>query len=72
MRSQLYEIVSKVLEIPVDKIHGDMSREDTASWDSFNHLLLITAIEAEMGIKLTTAQIQAAKTIRDLESLAGR
>jgi acyl carrier protein len=69
----LYEIAAKLFEVPVVQIQPASSRENTDGWDSFNHLLLINAIEAEMGVTLTTAEIQNARTIGDLESLiAGR
>jgi acyl carrier protein len=68
----LCEIAAKLFEVPPDEIRSETSRENTDAWDSFNHLLLINAIETEMDVNLTTAEIQNARTIGDLETLIAR
>ncbi len=68
----LYEIAAKLFEVSAEEIHPGTSRENTDGWDSFNHLLLINAIETDMGVNLTTSEIQNAMTIGDLESLIAR
>ena len=44
----LKQIVSRVLNI--DSINENVSRNNTEEWDSFNHLLLISEIEKELGV----------------------
>ena len=48
----LYEIISKILDIPIDNINDDSS-PDIEAWDSLTHLNLIMAIEFEFKIKLS-------------------
>ena len=49
----LYEIISKILDIPIDNINDDSSPDTIEAWDSLTHLNLIMAIEFEFKIKLS-------------------
>ena len=68
---ELSDIIAKVLEVPLDHVKEELSRDNTATWDSFNHLLLISAIESEMNVKFTMAQIEQIKTVRDMAKAIG-
>lgn len=65
--SALYEIVSRVLEIPLDQVKSELSRETTTQWDSFNHLMLISEIEKELGVTFPLSGIEDINTVADLE-----
>jgi acyl carrier protein len=69
---KLRGIMSRVLNIDVGEINDDISRNDTEQWDSFNHLLLISEIEKEMGVKFTTPEVEEIKTFRDLREAVSR
>ena len=65
----LRKITSKVLGIEEEKINDELSREKEELWDSFNHLLLVSEIEKEMGIKFTMPEVEEIKTFKDLNKL---
>ena len=65
----LKNIVSRVLNVGIGKINGKLSRNDTEEWDSFNHLLLISEIEKNLGIKFTASEIDSIKTFKDLSEM---
>jgi acyl carrier protein len=46
-------------KLPVAAITPDMSPENVAAWDSFGHMRLVTALETQLGVRLTMEQILA-------------
>ena len=63
---RLRAVVAECLQMPVSRVQGSMSRQETAEWDSLNHLRLITAIESEFGIAFTMDEIASIATLADL------
>jgi acyl carrier protein len=51
------ELVARVLNVPLEAISGNMTPGDLVEWDSLNHLMLITAIEAEFAIDIDPEEI---------------
>lgn len=66
---KLYEIVSRVLNIPLEKIDDSVSRDTTEEWDSFNHLLLISEIEKEMGVTFTIKEVGETRDVLALKAI---
>ena len=62
----LNSIMSRVLGIPLDHIHDQLTRDGTPEWDSFNHLMLVSEVEKNMGIRLSMAEIESIKTYDNL------
>ena len=50
-------IFADAFKLPVANVRPEMSPETVIAWDSFGHMELITAIEAELGIELTMDEI---------------
>jgi acyl carrier protein len=65
-------IVSRVLRINIDQVNEYLSRENAEQWDSFNHLLLISEIEKELGITFTLMEIEQIKQYKDLEAMVSK
>ena len=57
MKDKIREIMSGVLEVPVETITDEASRNTIKSWDSMRHLLLILAIEEEFGVHFPDNEI---------------
>ncbi len=68
----LKQIVSRVLNIDMNRINEKMSRNSTEEWDSFNHLMLISEIEKEMNIKFTMLEVEQVKTFRELQEIVSK
>jgi len=63
------EIIARILSIEEAEIKDQTARDKTESWDSFNHLLLVSEIEKEFNIKFTIKEVEETKTFKELESL---
>jgi acyl carrier protein len=51
------------------QIRPGMTADDVENWDSLTHIDLITAVEREFKIKLTTAEVTMLKNVGDLITL---
>lgn len=69
MNERLRDLIAEMLDLPQSEITLETSRADTATWDSLNHLQLITAIESEFGATLTMEEIADVKTVDDLHRI---
>ena len=61
--------VSAVLGVSQDQVTDQLSSETVDSWDSLNHINLISALEQEFGVVLPTESMAAMQSIRGLKSL---
>lgn len=66
---KLTEIFHDIFDDASIEISPEMTAADVPEWDSFNHINLIVAIEAEFHIKFQTAELEA---IHNVGALAGR
>ena len=68
----LRQIVSRVLNLGMDKINDELSRNNAEEWDSFNHLLLISEIEKEIKVKFTMLEVERIKTFKELQEVISK
>jgi len=66
---ELNKIVAKVLSIDEIKVNDSLTMKNTEQWDSFNHLLLISEIEKELGITFSIQEVEKIKSFRDLREI---
>jgi acyl carrier protein len=64
-----FQIVSKSLQTSVDNISMNMLAEETPSWDSLSHLVLIGALEKNFSIVFTPLEVMNIKILSDLFTL---
>ncbi len=69
MEEKLNEIVSEIFNIDEDEVNDEMTTDNVGSWDSLNHLKLVTAVEEEFEIKLSMAEIEDIDSIGKLKAL---
>jgi acyl carrier protein len=50
LTDKIKEVMSQVLEFPVDRIQAETSPEHVERWDSLKHIQLILALEEEFSI----------------------
>jgi len=48
--TRLKQVIASVLQVPVESIGDDTSRETIERWDSLQHMNLVLALEDEFGI----------------------
>ena len=66
---QLREVVAKSFGIPIDSVTDTLSRDNLEAWTSLNHLLLVTDVEEQLGIRFTTDEVLRIHTYRDLREI---
>ena len=57
MSEKLYQIIGKILDVPVSEINDESSPETIENWDSFNSLMLADELESEFNISFTLEEI---------------
>lgn len=62
-------IVSAVLGVPIDRVDDGLSPETTDTWDSLNHINLISALEQEFGVTFPTDSLADAQSVPQLKTL---
>ena len=69
MSKKLYDIVSKVFNVNLDRINDDSSPENLEEWDSFNFYVLLDEIENEFDVKFDLDETLDIKKIGDIKKL---
>lgn len=72
MEEKLYSILSGVLDIPANQVTDETSPENTAGWDSFNGLMLVTELEKGFDVKFDIEEVIAVKNVRDIKEALQR
>ncbi len=65
----LNTIFSEVLGLPAEEITENLTPETCATWDSLNHLRLITEIESKFAVEFTMAEVQEAVSVTKFRQL---
>ena len=65
MTKTLFEIVSTVMNIPIEKISDSAGPVSIPDWDSFNMFVLLDEIEKEFDVKFSLEETLEIKTIGD-------
>jgi len=65
----LRTIFADVFELPIEEITDGLTPETCATWDSLNHLRLITEIESRFGVEFTMAEVQEALSVNKFRQL---
>lgn len=69
---QLTGIVARVFDIPPERVTDDLSREKFEPWTSLNHLLLVSEIEAEMGVEFTSDEVLKIMNFKDIKEIVSK
>ena len=67
MTKTLFEIVSRVLNIPKEKISDISGPDSIPEWDSFNMYVLLNEIEKEFNIKFLLEEALEIKNVSDFK-----
>ena len=65
MIKTLFEIVSRVMNIPIEKISDSSGPDSIPDWDSFNMFVLLDEIEKEFDVKFSLEETLEIKTVGD-------
>ena len=65
MTKTLFEVVSRVMNIPIEKISDSSGPNSIPDWDSFNMFVLLDEIEKEFDVKFSLEETLEIKTVGD-------
>ena len=65
MTKTLFEIVSRVMNIPIEKISDSSGPDSIPDWDSFNMFVLLDEFEKEFDVKFSLEETLEIKTVGD-------
>ena len=65
MTNTLFEIVSRVMNIPIEKISDSSGPDSIPDWDSFNMFVLLEEIEKEFDVKFSLEETLEIKIVGD-------
>jgi len=66
MEEQIKELLVDILNIDPNSVDESTSMDNTASWDSMNHLNICLSIEQEFGITLEIFEIESMTSFYDV------
>jgi len=68
-KEEVYSLIAKVLDIDVGDVNEDLAIGDIPTWDSLNHLRLISAFESELGMEFDIEQTMSIEDVDDILEL---
>ena len=68
MSKKVFEIVARIMGVPVEAVTSESSPETLANWDSLQHMKLILTIEESLDIQFNDEDIVGIKNVQDLLS----
>lgn len=69
VEQRLRQAVAEVLKVPPETITEDSSPETIPSWDSLNHLLLISHLEIVFNVETTTEEVVGIGCVADIKKV---
>ena len=71
MSKTLFQIVSEVMNIPIEKISDISGPESIPEWDSFNMFVLLAEIEKEFNVNFSLEETLQIKTVGEFRKKSG-
>lgn len=69
---KLKEVLCDTFGLDEEEISQNMSNDSIASWDSLNHLRLVSALEQEFDIRLTMEEINSMTNYEKIVEYVGK
>jgi acyl carrier protein len=66
-QQQIRQIMSELLNVPREAIHAGFGPADAPTWDSLNHLRLVSALEEAFGISFAMRDVAELKSFRTIQ-----
>jgi len=67
MSKKLFQIISKVMNISIDKINDESSPLTISNWTSFNGYVLLYELESNFNVKFSIDEVTDVKNISDIK-----
>jgi acyl carrier protein len=69
MKEKIIEIMVNVLNVDIAILDNDLEIGEIQEWDSLHHMMIISGIEKEFGIKFQREELVDLENIGDIVSL---
>jgi acyl carrier protein len=69
MNAKVKEIMSGILKVDISVLDDDLEIGDIQEWDSLRHMMIVTALEKEFGIKFQREELVDLENVRDIIDL---
>ena len=66
------QIAADLFNLPLDQITDSMSPQTVAEWDSVQHLNLVLAMEAQLGVQFDPLEIEQMQSIGEVIRIASQ
>lgn len=67
MSNKLYEIISRIMNVPLSEINDMSGPQSIETWDSFNVYVLLNEIESEFDVRFTLDESMDIKNVSDFK-----
>lgn len=67
MSERLYNLIARVMDIPISEINDNSSPETIPSWDSFNSYVLLDELESEFQTEFSIDEVVETKNVADIK-----
>ena len=67
MSKKLYELIAKIMNVPVTSIDDNSGPESVEGWSSFKGYVLLYELENEFKVKFTIDEAMDVKKISDIK-----
>jgi len=67
MTEKLYNLIAKVLNVPVSEINDESAPESIESWTSFNGYVLLYELETSFNVKFSIDEAMDVKNVADVK-----
>ena len=67
MSKKLYELISKVMNVPAASISDNSGPESIENWTSFKGYVLLYELESEFKVKFTIDEAMDVKKVADIK-----
>ena len=64
---RLESVLAKILGIKEADITDETAPENVETWDSFNGLVIVSALEKEFNVTFTMQEITSVKNVKDIK-----
>lgn len=67
---EVHALIAEVLGIGIDRVNGDLAFGQLPEWDSLNHVNLMLALEARLGVEIGPDQIVELTSVAVIDEFA--
>jgi acyl carrier protein len=72
VETRVAQVVSDVFSVPVEQVNAETSPETIVTWDSVQHLILMLALEEELGISFEPEELERMTSVGAIVQVAQR